>query len=106
MGASAGQPKGTKKPGEGDKQGGEANKPSSGAKEGYQPGEGEKPDANKAEEYVNNTNDAGAQFEKPGEKTGTGASNDGKSEPGKYKGFRERFEEEVRKKAAGESKSK
>ena len=105
MGASAGQPKGTKKPGEAEKQGGEANKPASGAKEGYQPGEGEKPDANKAEEYASNPDGKGWKAEKPGEKSGDGASNDGRTEPGKYKGFRERFEEELRKKTE-ESKSK
>jgi hypothetical protein len=74
-------------------------KPGSGAKEGYQPGEGEM-DANRTEEVTSNPDKDSWQGEKPGTKPGDGASSEDRREPGKYKGFLERFHSEVQKHAA------
>ena len=72
-------------------------KPNEGAKEGYEPGEGEM-DRNDETEQFERGQGAGAQFEKKGKDMGAGASRDGTAEPSKYKGFWKKWAAENAKK--------
>ena len=104
QGQGQGKPKNDKsqetkdpKSGEGKPQGGETKKPSKGAEEGYQPGEGEMDSDHKVEEYERGKGD-GFQADKKNKDMKDGASSDEKREPGKYKNFWEKFNREVTKK--------
>ena len=81
----------------GEKQG-DPNKPNKGAEEGYQPGPGEKPEDHSTDDYDRGEK-GGFQADKKTKDVGDGSSNqDSGAAPAKYKGFREKFERETRKK--------
>jgi hypothetical protein len=110
QGQGQGQPKNepgkeTKDPrgNEGDKQG--TNKPSKGAEEGYQPGEGEMDPDEKVEEYERGKG-SGFQAEKQGKETGGSASSEDKREPAKYKGFLRKWADETKKKGEARKEEK
>ena len=110
QGQGQGQPKNDKsqqtkdpKSGEGKPQGGDNKKPSKGAEEGYQPGEGQMDPDKKVEEYERGK-DGGFQADKQHKDMKDGASNDGKREPAKYKDFWDKFNKEITKKSAERKK--
>ena len=83
----------------------DSKKSSSGAKDSYSPGGGDNPDKNKSEEYAHGENKDGWHADHPGQTPGDGASSDERSEPDKYKGFRERFHKEIQKKPKSSNKA-
>ncbi|MCB9893430.1 MAG: hypothetical protein H6839_03165 [Planctomycetes bacterium] len=110
QGQGQGQPKNDKgqqtkdpKEGEGNPQGGNNKKPSKGAEEGYQPGEGEMKPEDKVEEYER-AKEGGFQADKKNKDMKDGASSDDKREPAKYKDFWDKFNKEVTKKTAERKK--
>jgi hypothetical protein len=72
-------------------------KPTKGAEEGYQPGEGEMDPEDKIEEYERGK-EGGFQADKLGKGTEGAAGSEDRREPAKYKGFLRKWAEETKKK--------
>jgi hypothetical protein len=98
-----GQPKnepgkeGTKDPRDQPGKQGDTKKPTKGAEEGYQPGEGEMDPEDKIEEYERGK-EGGFQADRERKGTEGAAGSEDRREPAKYKGFLRKWAEETKKK--------